>query len=574
MYLIAIQRRFSISLILLLGGATNGVTTAQTYGAGQDAARRAADQAAQERARAAASQLQQDQQRLQREQAESQRRQQNSPSSTTSSSGGGSSSPGSSSPSNTSPSSAAGRPILAPDPYQRWRKGSTYRTTVAMNPAAGQGSLGDWRYEVRHDGSGKYVFGKITGTARNPSTTETVQVAMICDLRNRVAEEKNGKVLGPLSIDFDHRPVTLGKVPSGVGLSDRTGATRTADSEWNFGADVSTVRDTRFKQLNLNLQFALSHGGLQVWVRKGGGIGRHGAFEGGQVTSLPLSEAGLDKAFEKLAPCWDSDDWWGWPVVAMPSKSPATAPAISAATTTSRAAPVSPSPVPLSPTPAAPTAGSAPTALQGAAPPVALYRLPPEQMESLATALARIGKPSVYCMEGICVGDGAPKMLEYEWKDNRDPLPGFSNAVLREVEAKGLHCQRGRVLSGLRILEGGRRQSAEMRYRPGASPTYVAILETEVSGPMTDAQRLEVLLDAKKRWAGLEGDVKSWESNLVDRGAAVTFSLTRTYFDRDVRPQKVDGVIVRMRFGFFDSEVERYMMAHQPGCPAPGNSWR
>lgn len=69
-------RSAALSQALLPGASRSvpGLSAGQSYGAANDAARRAAEQAAADRARAAASQLELDRQRLQREQAESQRR--------------------------------------------------------------------------------------------------------------------------------------------------------------------------------------------------------------------------------------------------------------------------------------------------------------------------------------------------------------------------------------------------------------------------------------------------------------------------------------------------------------------
>jgi TPR repeat protein len=72
----ATSRTSSIAYALLMGATVSISATAQTYNAGQDAARRAAEQAAQERARAAAADLQRDRQRQQREQADAERQRQ------------------------------------------------------------------------------------------------------------------------------------------------------------------------------------------------------------------------------------------------------------------------------------------------------------------------------------------------------------------------------------------------------------------------------------------------------------------------------------------------------------------
>ena len=556
----------------LVGAIVVDAAVPQTYNAGQDAARRAAEQAAQAAARSGAAQLEADRLRSQRE-AESQRRQQSSTYTP-------SHSPGQSG--STSSGSGGSGGVDMSSYYARSAKISAYQSSVSMNPPAGAGSLGDWQYEVRHDAGGKYVFGTATTVAIDPRNGLRVRLTLACDLRSRVAEERNGKVYGPMAIEVDHAEVTNGRRPSGIALGEKNSS---FFMEWELGGEITRTREQRYKSLASNFFPTVVDGGLRIGIVEGGGVDRQGNRNFGQVKAEAIvSDDGYAKAFAKVAPCW-SANWFDWPVVkSSPAVAPAAAPAPALTPAPARAPAPAPAPARApAPAPAPATATAAATPSQGfmvaplrPAPPPSLPvpaaatgTLPPEEMEKVPALLARLAKPStVYCSEGICLGDHAAKVLQYQW----DSDLGYDfMAKLREAESAGQHCRPKRELLGKRIRPDGRRQVVRINYRPGPSPTYVRRIEIVSPAPLNDQQRVEILEKGKDSWPGLAGDIKGSESRLQDSAAGVTFYLVRSWFDyadSGLREHRVDGAVSVMQL---ETSIRtlHYMLASQSGCP-PG----
>jgi len=190
------------------------------------------------------------------------------------------------------------------DRFTRWDPGSGYRQSIATNPAPGQGVAGDWQYEVQRVASGEYAYGKITTVAHEQSTQQPVPVAVSCDLRSGGSGQIAGTQFGPLRMDVDHGAVTNGSAPGMISILTSFDGTRLGDGwleqTWQHGATTSQAREDRQGHLANALQSAISVSSeaFDLVIYDGS------RQERGNVM---ISKAGLDRAFEMLAPCWNPE---------------------------------------------------------------------------------------------------------------------------------------------------------------------------------------------------------------------------------------------------------------------------